>query len=100
MQYPRRTCVGAARARLNAPARCGPSVPALPAGGSVRPKAPPVRAITTLAEGVEDAADLETLRREGCNMIQGYLISRPVCARDVATLLHSLAGSASRRAAA
>lgn len=66
-----------------------------------------VRAITTLAdalgiealaEGVETVDDLEILRRIGCNMIQGYLISRPVCSRDVTALLHALANSADLRA--
>ncbi|CAH0498138.1 hypothetical protein NVSP9465_03214 [Novosphingobium sp. CECT 9465] len=53
--------------------------------------------IETLAEGVEDVADLEALRREGCDMIQGYLISRPVCSGDVAALLHSLTSSSAHR---
>ncbi|WP_372730675.1 putative bifunctional diguanylate cyclase/phosphodiesterase [Novosphingobium sp.] len=50
--------------------------------------------IETLAEGVETSADLESLRGIGCNMIQGYFISRPVNSRDVPALLHSLAGAA------
>jgi diguanylate cyclase (GGDEF)-like protein/PAS domain S-box-containing protein len=37
--------------------------------------------ITTTAEGVENEAQLELLRREGCTQAQGYLFSkpRPVC---------------------
>ncbi|NML92904.1 EAL domain-containing protein [Novosphingobium olei] len=67
-----------------------------------------VRAITTLAdaldmetlaEGVETQEWLDTLRSEGCDMIQGYLISRPVPGRDVARLLAVQNGSEARRAA-
>ena len=43
--------------------------------------------ITTTAEGVETAAQLDQLRAEGCDQVQGYLFSRPVPARDVAALL-------------
>lgn len=51
-----------------------------------------IRAITTLAdalgmqtlaEGVEDIAQFEVLRREGCQNIQGFLFSKPVSAREV-----------------
>ena len=51
-----------------------------------------IRAITTLAEalgmetlaeGVEDEAQLEILRREGCESIQGFLLSRPMSASQV-----------------
>lgn len=60
-----------------------------------------IRAITTLAaalgmetlaEGVEDVAQLEVLEREGCQNIQGYLFSRPVAADAVAGLLRDGAG--------
>ena len=43
--------------------------------------------IATTAEGVETAAQLDQLRVEGCDQVQGYLFSRPVPARDVAALL-------------
>jgi diguanylate cyclase (GGDEF)-like protein/PAS domain S-box-containing protein len=33
--------------------------------------------LTTVAEGVETQAQLEVLRREGCDEMQGYLIGRP-----------------------
>jgi EAL domain-containing protein (putative c-di-GMP-specific phosphodiesterase class I) len=55
-----------------------------------------VRAITaladalgmeTLAEGVEDVAQYDALISEGCSMIQGYLISRPVAGSEVAAIL-------------
>ncbi|WP_225206106.1 putative bifunctional diguanylate cyclase/phosphodiesterase [Novosphingobium huizhouense] len=66
-----------------------------------------VRAITTLAdalgmetlaEGVETQELLEALRSEGCDMIQGYLISRPIHGREVADLLATLHPPAARAA--
>jgi diguanylate cyclase (GGDEF)-like protein len=39
--------------------------------------------IETLAEGVEEAGQLEVLRQEGCQQIQGYLLSRPIAADQV-----------------
>ncbi|KWV95086.1 bifunctional diguanylate cyclase/phosphodiesterase [Erythrobacter sp. AP23] len=55
-----------------------------------------IRAITTLAsalgmdtlaEGVENLEQREILRREGCEFIQGYLLSRPVPAHELALLI-------------
>ncbi len=43
--------------------------------------------ITTTAEGVETLAQLDQLRAEGCDQVQGFLFSRPVPAREVAALL-------------
>ena len=40
-----------------------------------------------VAEGVENEAQLEFLRAEGCDEIQGYLVSRPVPAEQLAELL-------------
>jgi EAL domain-containing protein (putative c-di-GMP-specific phosphodiesterase class I) len=54
--------------------------------------------IATTAEGVETAAQLEKLRSEGCTEVQGFLISRPVPAANVAELLAS-PGIARRTAA-
>lgn len=60
-----------------------------------------IRAITTLAdalgmetlaEGVEEIAQLEALEREGCRYIQGYLFSRPVAGTAVLDLLTDGAG--------
>ena len=60
-----------------------------------------IRAITTLAdalgiettaEGVESSEQLEILRTEGCNQIQGYFFSRPIPAGQVAALLDKLSG--------
>ncbi len=43
--------------------------------------------IPTLAEGVETRSQLEWLRRTGCTEMQGYLVSRPVPASEIAALL-------------
>ncbi|MCK1395691.1 EAL domain-containing protein [Bradyrhizobium sp. 1] len=43
--------------------------------------------IVTTAEGVENDAQLELLRREGCTQVQGYLFSMPRPASDVALML-------------
>jgi len=38
--------------------------------------------IQVLAEGVETAAEVETLRELGCNLIQGYYFARPMSGAD------------------
>jgi predicted signal transduction protein with EAL and GGDEF domain len=43
--------------------------------------------ITTTAEGVESEAQLDELRRQGCGEIQGYFISRPKPAAEIAAML-------------
>lgn len=43
--------------------------------------------LTTVAEGVEDAGQVEFLRREGCDTAQGYHFSRPLTAEDFAAWL-------------
>lgn len=43
--------------------------------------------IEALAEGVEDSTQLDVLQREGCDLVQGYLINRPVAALAVHGLL-------------
>jgi diguanylate cyclase (GGDEF)-like protein len=48
--------------------------------------------IITTAEGVETTAQLDQLRAEGCDEVQGFLFSRPVPARDVAALLGQTMG--------
>ncbi len=40
-----------------------------------------------VAEGVENEAQVEFLREAGCDEIQGYLVSRPVPAEQLAELL-------------
>ena len=43
--------------------------------------------MVTTAEGVETKEQRDWLLANGCAEIQGYLISRPVCSRDVASLV-------------
>ena len=43
--------------------------------------------ITTVAEGVESEEQFACLKAEGCDEIQGYLISRPMPAEDVLAFL-------------
>ncbi|MBV9820890.1 MAG: GGDEF domain-containing protein [Actinobacteria bacterium] len=43
--------------------------------------------VTTVAEGLENQAQYEALRRIGCNVGQGFLISRPVPAEQATALL-------------
>ncbi len=44
--------------------------------------------LTVTAEGVETAAQLHVLQTLECHYVQGYLLSRPLTARDAALLLH------------
>ena len=43
--------------------------------------------MTTTAEGVETQEQLDQMRSEGCNEVQGYFFSRPVPASQIADLL-------------
>jgi diguanylate cyclase (GGDEF)-like protein len=43
--------------------------------------------IITTAEGVENDAQLEVLRREGCTQAQGYLFSKPCPLADIESML-------------
>ncbi|MDD1016187.1 EAL domain-containing protein [Pseudomonas rubra] len=45
--------------------------------------------LQVVAEGVETREQLDFLRKQGCNEVQGYLISRPVPAQELAGLLAS-----------
>jgi diguanylate cyclase (GGDEF)-like protein len=67
-----------------------------------------IRAITTLAgalgmetlaEGVEHMDQLDVLRREGCQNVQGYLYSRPVSAGKIRALFDEWAIEDARRSA-
>lgn len=49
--------------------------------------------LSVLAEGVETEGQLARLREEGCDEVQGYLFSRPVCAAEFETLLRIDAGA-------
>ena len=46
--------------------------------------------MTTTAEGVETAEQEAMIRADGCTDMQGFLVSRPVPAGDVATLIERL----------
>ena len=48
--------------------------------------------IATVAEGVESEDQFVCLRTEGCDEIQGYLVSRPMPAEDVLTFLARMDG--------
>src|SRR6185295_4839927 len=45
--------------------------------------------LVVVAEGVEDEATVERLRGLGCDMVQGYLLSRPVMATDLVAWMRS-----------
>ena len=51
--------------------------------------------LRVVAEGVETAAEMGHLRRRGCNLLQGFLFSRPA---DAATLERMLRAMAAREA--
>ena len=44
--------------------------------------------IETLAEGIEDQSQLETLQRERCDLGQGFLFSRPLSVDDIEQFLN------------
>ena len=43
--------------------------------------------LKVVAEGVETPEQLEALRRYGCDMVQGYLFSKPVSTEDITRML-------------
>jgi EAL domain-containing protein (putative c-di-GMP-specific phosphodiesterase class I) len=47
--------------------------------------------IDTVAEGVETADQLSRIRADGCTLAQGFLISRPVPAGQIAAVISELA---------
>ena len=55
-----------------------------------------VLGLRTVAEGVEEAAQLDQLRRLGCSSVQGYLLSRPLDAGSVLELLRRPVEAAAR----
>jgi EAL domain-containing protein (putative c-di-GMP-specific phosphodiesterase class I) len=46
--------------------------------------------LTTVVEGIETTEQMNIARKAGCTEMQGYLISRPVPASDVANLIQQL----------
>jgi EAL domain-containing protein (putative c-di-GMP-specific phosphodiesterase class I) len=54
--------------------------------------------LDVVAEGVEDQETFAYLAREGCNTIQGYLVSRPLTADEFSTWLASRSAAAQDRA--
>jgi EAL domain-containing protein (putative c-di-GMP-specific phosphodiesterase class I) len=55
--------------------------------------------LTVVAEGVENPAQLEFLRDQGCEMWQGYLCCPPVQESEVRSILGRRSGGAVRRIA-
>jgi len=49
--------------------------------------------MATVAEGVETEEELAQIRAEGCDVVQGYLFSRPVPAADLPALIATFAES-------
>ncbi len=47
------------------------------------------RGLRVVAEGVETEAELELVHAARCDVVQGYLVSVPICAGEVARLLRS-----------
>jgi diguanylate cyclase (GGDEF)-like protein len=54
--------------------------------------------LEVVAEGVETEAQFECLEALGCDLIQGYVVSRPVPAAELTTLLEAARKPASRAA--
>lgn len=48
--------------------------------------------IGVVAEGIETMAQWKQLKRKGCDLAQGYLISKPICAEQVPAFLASWSG--------
>lgn len=49
--------------------------------------------LKVVAEGVENEGQLEFLKQSGCNLIQGYLLGRPVSAAAITQLIEQQAGA-------
>ena len=55
--------------------------------------------VCTMAEGIENTEQLERLRTDGCNSVQGYLFGKPVPASDLENLIEGLRTSLPSRLA-
>jgi diguanylate cyclase (GGDEF)-like protein len=55
--------------------------------------------LTTVAEGVEIVEQLEFLQRQGCNLIQGFLFSKPLPPAELEPLLRSGISMVDKRSA-
>jgi EAL domain-containing protein (putative c-di-GMP-specific phosphodiesterase class I) len=53
--------------------------------------------LTVVAEGVEEPAQLEALRRTGCGCVQGYLLGRPMSVEDAERALQRQADACAVR---
>ena len=52
--------------------------------------------LETLAEGIEDGAQYDELRRQECDSGQGFLLGRPLTVAQLHTFLRSPVGASSR----
>jgi EAL domain-containing protein (putative c-di-GMP-specific phosphodiesterase class I) len=55
--------------------------------------------LKTVAEGLETETQLEQLREIGCEMVQGFLLARPLTPQSASSLLRSHATSSTFSAA-
>ena len=56
--------------------------------------------LTSVAEAVEDEATLKSLEEIGCDMAQGYHLSRPIAAEQIAAFVRGYQSGEGRRSAA
>ncbi|MBW1946096.1 MAG: EAL domain-containing protein, partial [Deltaproteobacteria bacterium] len=51
--------------------------------------------LSLIVEGIENVKQLNYFRQQGCEVMQGFLFSRPVAAEDILEILnsHTIPGS-------